>query len=117
LVDHTKKDIGVLAVHRFLEREDFEPVFRDPNWEDALAANANVSFKLEGDTQLICQREAVRNAFEGEFGTAETFGEAVRGVAEHLPISLGRLRRKSTMAAGIQADLSAFGAGSRGPDE
>jgi len=35
-------------------------------------------------------REAVRNAFEGEHGTAETFGEAVRGVADHLPVPLGR---------------------------
>ncbi len=53
-------------------------------------------------------REAVRNAFSGEHGTAETFGEAVRGVADHLPISLGRLRRKSTMAAGLQANLAEF---------
>ena len=53
-------------------------------------------------------REAVRNAFAGEHGTADTFGEAVRGVAEHLPISLGRLRRKSTMAAGLQANLADF---------
>ena len=53
-------------------------------------------------------REAVRNAFEGEHGTAATFGEAVRGVVEHLPIPLGRLRRKSTMAAGLQADLGDF---------
>jgi hypothetical protein len=53
-------------------------------------------------------REAVRNAFEGEHGTAETFGEAVRGVAEHLPVPLGRLRRKSTMAAGLQANLGDF---------
>ena len=53
-------------------------------------------------------RETVRDAFEGEHGTAETFGEAVRGVADHLPVSLGRLRRKSTMAAGLQADLGDF---------
>ena len=53
-------------------------------------------------------RETVRDAFEGEHGTAETFGEAVSGVADHLPVSLGRLRRKSTMAAGLQADLGDF---------
>jgi hypothetical protein len=53
-------------------------------------------------------REAVRNAFEGEFGAAETFGDAVRGVADHLPISLGRLRRKSTLTAGLQANLGDF---------
>ncbi|MES3160608.1 MAG: DNA repair protein NreA, partial [Halorubrum sp.] len=53
-------------------------------------------------------REAVRNAFAGECGTAETFGEAVRGVAEHLPVSTARLRRKSTLAAGLQANLADF---------
>ncbi|WP_058365500.1 DNA repair protein NreA [Haloparvum sedimenti] len=53
-------------------------------------------------------REAVRNAFEGEFGEAETFGEAVRGVADHLPVPLSRLRRKSTMAAGLQTNIADF---------
>ncbi|SNR26027.1 DNA repair protein NreA [Halorubrum vacuolatum] len=53
-------------------------------------------------------REAVRNAFEGEHGTAETVGEALRGVASYLPISLARLRRKSTLAAGLQSTLGDF---------
>ncbi|GAB3410763.1 DNA repair protein NreA [Haloparvum alkalitolerans] len=53
-------------------------------------------------------REAVRNAFEGELGEAETFGEAVRGVADHLPVPLSRLRRKSTMAAGLQTNIGDF---------
>jgi len=53
-------------------------------------------------------REAVRDAFDDEFGTAETFAAALRGIGEHLPVSLARLRRKSTMASGLQANLGAF---------
>ena len=56
-------------------------------------------------------RESVRNAFDGDHGEAETFHAAVAGVAEHLPVSLDRLRRKSELAAGLQSNLSAFGGG------
>ncbi|ELZ10217.1 hypothetical protein C478_15032 [Natrinema thermotolerans DSM 11552] len=53
-------------------------------------------------------RESVRNAFEGQYGEAETFHDAVSEVATQLPVSLARLRRKSELAAGLQANLSAF---------
>jgi hypothetical protein len=53
-------------------------------------------------------RESVRNAFEGEYGRAESFGAAVREVTDHLPISMADLRRKSTMASGLQASLHDF---------
>ncbi|WP_158855633.1 DNA repair protein NreA [Halorhabdus sp. CUG00001] len=63
-------------------------------------------------------REGVRNAFDdpgglpediaGRYGVAETFREAVTGVAEQLPVSLAALRRKSEMVAGLQAQLSDF---------
>jgi hypothetical protein len=53
-------------------------------------------------------RESVRNAFEGDPATAESFHGAVRDVADHLPVSLARLRRKSTMAEGVQAGLTDF---------
>jgi hypothetical protein len=56
-------------------------------------------------------RESVRNAFDGEAGEAERFGDALATVAERLPVSLGALRRKSEMAAGLQSELSAFGEG------
>jgi len=56
-------------------------------------------------------RESVRNAFDSEPAVAETFHSAVRHLVPQLPVSLTDLRRKSTMAAGIQADLSAFGGG------
>ncbi|WP_138005041.1 DNA repair protein NreA [Halalkalirubrum salinum] len=53
-------------------------------------------------------REAVRNAFDGEHGEAETFGDAIRGVAGHVPVSMAQLRRKSTMVAGLQTQLADF---------
>ena len=53
-------------------------------------------------------RESVRNAFDGEYGTAETFHEAVATIAQQLPVSLARLQRKSELAAGLQSNLAAF---------
>ncbi len=53
-------------------------------------------------------RETVRHAFEGDPGEAETFGDAVRTVADQLPVSLPALRRKSTMVAGLQTSLATF---------
>jgi hypothetical protein len=71
-------------------------------------------------------RESIRNAFDpdagreapagpetppelaGEYATAESFHAAIKGLEPRLPISLGDLRRKSEMAAGIQAQLSDF---------
>jgi hypothetical protein len=54
-------------------------------------------------------RESVRNAVDAEPAVAETFHDAVRQLVPQLPVSMADLRRKSTMAAGVQADLSAFG--------
>jgi hypothetical protein len=53
-------------------------------------------------------RESVRNAFDGEGGRAQTFHGAVSEIAPNLPVSTGALRRKSTLVAGTQSDLSAF---------
>ena len=56
-------------------------------------------------------RESIRDAFESEPAVAETFHGAVRELVPQLPVSLSELRRKSTLAAGIQSDLSTFGGG------
>jgi len=53
-------------------------------------------------------RESVRNAFQGEYGSAETFHGAVRALADELPVSLADLRRKSDMVSGLQANLGDF---------
>ncbi|PSP62492.1 hypothetical protein BRC76_04585 [Halobacteriales archaeon QH_8_67_36] len=53
-------------------------------------------------------REGVRNAFEGEPGVGQTFGETLDAVADQLPVSMGALRRKSELVAGLQSQLSDF---------
>jgi len=54
-------------------------------------------------------REGVRNAFEGEPGVGQTFSETLSAVADQLPVSVGALRRKSELVAGLQSQLSDFG--------
>jgi hypothetical protein len=56
-------------------------------------------------------RESIRDAVAGEAAVAESFHSAVRELVPRLPVSMAGLRRKSTLAAGIQSDLSAFGGG------
>lgn len=56
------KDEGLLAVKRFLERGDFSCIFSHDLWPEIEDSGANLSFQLEGDTQLICQRPAVVRA-------------------------------------------------------
>jgi hypothetical protein len=53
-------------------------------------------------------REAVRHAFDGERGEAESFGAAVRQIVDYLPVSMADLRRKSNMVAGLQTNLFDF---------
>ena len=53
-------------------------------------------------------REAIRHAFDDDHAVSETFDDAVAGIADHLPVSLADLQRKSTLAAGRQAGLDAF---------
>ena len=56
-------------------------------------------------------RESIRDAVAGDAAVAESFHGAVRELVPRLPVSMADLRRKSTLAAGIQSDLSAFGGG------
>ena len=53
-------------------------------------------------------REAIRHAFDGEYGESETFEGAIRGIVDRLPVSMTQLRRQSTLAAGRQSGLDAF---------
>ncbi|MEF8780245.1 MAG: DNA repair protein NreA [Haloferacaceae archaeon] len=82
---------------------------RDRGRQAKVLVLRHVSDDYWGPAGVWQVRETVRNAFDEEPGTAETFGEAIRGVVPHLPVSLGDLRRKSTMCSGLQTSLADFG--------
>lgn len=55
-------DEGVRAALAFLERGDFSEAFAHPLWPELNKTTESLGFRLDGDLQLICQREAVRQA-------------------------------------------------------
>ncbi len=55
-------DIGIRAVLEFLQRDDFSKVFEHLLWVEILESGANLTFRLEGDTCPVCEREAVVKA-------------------------------------------------------
>lgn len=57
-----REDAGIQAVIRFLDQIDLAVLERQPAWPDALESNAVLSFRLQGDLDLVCQRPAVVNA-------------------------------------------------------
>jgi len=55
-------DEGIKAVISFLEKKDYEKLFNHPLWQEIEESGANITFQFEGDTELICQCEAVKKA-------------------------------------------------------
>lgn len=58
----SESDHGIAAVLSFLEKGDFEAVFTHGLWPEIEAGGANLTFQLEGETQLVCQRQLVVSA-------------------------------------------------------
>lgn len=68
-------DEGIAAVVHFLEGSDFGPVFSHPLWPEVEESGANMTFQLEGDTYLVCQREAVEEAISKTISRPKEEGE------------------------------------------
>ncbi len=58
-------DQGLTAVRSFLGASNLAGLEADPLWPEILETNPNISFRLSGDKELVCQRPAVRFALEG----------------------------------------------------
>ena len=55
-------DAGIQAILKFFKRIDLPQLQAQPAWAPALESNAVMSFRLQGDIDLVCQRPAVVNA-------------------------------------------------------
>lgn len=59
-------DPGIRAVLSFLEKSEFEHVYSRLSWIEISESGALLSFQLEGDNCLVCERPAVANAIQNK---------------------------------------------------
>lgn len=59
LPEDVLKDAGIRAMLAFLNGIDLKQLEALPVWQDILAANPNMTFRLHGDVGLVCQRPAL----------------------------------------------------------
>jgi CRISPR-associated protein Csd1 len=89
------QDPGVAAVVAFLGAIDMDALTRVAVWEEISTTNPLLSFRLQGDAELVCQRSAVRQAWldsasndvpdgtcliTGGIATIERLHSAIKGV-------------------------------------
>lgn len=110
-------DEGVQAVTKFLEIGDFRGVLAHPTWREVVARGGNLSFRLQGEALLVCEREAVRQRVAAVATTIESgtppqacliTGESEVPARTHSPIK-GVRRANPTRAKIVSFKLPAFG--------
>ncbi len=98
LPEAVREDAGIQAVMKFLASIDLAQLERQPAWADALESNAVLSFRLQGEQDLVCQRPTVINAIlnvpgaddarmamclvTGEMAPVERLHASIKGVWE-----------------------------------
>lgn len=64
-------DVGLDAVRKFLQMSDRTQLEVDPMWPEILETSPVMTFRLNGDLGLVCQRPAIRTALENADTDAE----------------------------------------------
>lgn len=114
LADAAKEDEGVRAVLSFLSHIELEKLQRHEQiWKEIEETNPNLTFRLQGDRDLVCQRHAVVSAVvESEKGPAARQVCLVTGEpdeTERLHSSIRGVRGAQTAGANIVSfNLDAF---------
>ena len=101
-----RADAGIQAVERFLDNIDLAQLERQPAWANALETNAVLSFRLQGDLDLVCQRPAVVAAalnvgLDGDAAQAMCLVTGERAPVERLHASIKGVWGAQTSGANI----------------
>ena len=101
-----RADAGIQAVERFLDNIDLAQLERQPAWANALETNAVLSFRLQGDLDLVCQRPAVVAAalnvgLDGDAAQAMCLVTGERAPVERLHASIKGVWGAQTSCANI----------------
>ncbi len=67
-------DAGVQAVLRFLRRTHTDSLSQWPEWQEIVETVPNLTFRLQGDRDLVCQRPATVEALRTEQDTTNADG-------------------------------------------
>ncbi len=59
-------DPGICSVLRFLDNDDLSRLERFPVWAEIAESNPNLSFRLQGATELVCQCRAVVTSLQAD---------------------------------------------------
>lgn len=68
-------DKGIAAVIQFLESLNLAAIQQNPLWDEIEKTNPNLSFRLQGQTALVCQSRAVQAAIAN--GESEASAKAI----------------------------------------
>jgi CRISPR-associated protein Csd1 len=79
LPETVQADAGVSAVIGFLETNDFAALQSSEGWEELRRGNGNVSFRLAGDSGLVCERPAVKAGLKESACEADSIDPSDQG--------------------------------------
>lgn len=74
LLTAARAETGVQAVLDFLRHADTIALSQSPVWTEITETNPNLTFRLRGDLDLVCQRPAVVEAIKREQGAGRADG-------------------------------------------
>lgn len=109
----TKNDAGVKSVLNFLRGANAESLTQWTEWEEIVTTVPNLTFRLRGDMDLVCQRSAIIEAIRMEQDTASADGLCLvtgeRGKIERLHTAIKGVWGAQTSGANIVSfNLEAF---------